>query len=259
MDRALAARLGVLTLFGVVLVAAAFGVGVMPDTGNGTDSGDGEVRYVTVTFDDGFESQYRAADALEDRGMRGVYFVSSGVLDGTFEGFPTMTGEQVRELEVRGHEIGGHTYNHTNISGLDESGVRSEIEQNRAALAGIGVEPVAFAYPYGQGVEHRDVVADYYPYARTVNWDIDTVPPEEPYTLGGTAVTMDNHESLEPVLERMAPGEWLVITLHHIDDEVERSDVDISRDTYADILDRLDRPGIAVVTFQDMQELEGER
>ena len=68
---------------------------------------------VAITFDDGGASAPRAAEALERRGWRGHFFVTTGRL-GT-PGF--MTGEQVRDLHARGHAIGGHSHNHPTYFG----------------------------------------------------------------------------------------------------------------------------------------------
>lgn len=260
MERALAARIalfiGIAGIVVAVAVTAGLG-GVEPGAGADPELRE-DVTYVTVTFDDGYESNVDAADALEARGMRGVFYISAGVLGGTFEGIPTMQGVQVRELEERGHEIGGHTYSHANLSALNGSGVRQEIEQNRAALDDIGVEPVSFAYPYGAGTEHADTVGEYYSYARTVQWDTNDLPPADPLRMHTVAVTEDSHDTFQERLSRVDGGEWLVIAIHDVAEDVEREHVDISRETYEQVLNGLDREDIEVVTFQDMENMQGQ-
>lgn len=262
MNRAVAARIVLLTGISVIIVVAAFGVGVGdPTVEERRDMSTTGSRYVTITFDDGYRSQYNAADALEEHGMRGVYYVSAGQLNGTFSGIPTMTAADVQDLERRGHEIGGHTYNHTDMSTLDTTGVENSIERNRAALRGLGVQPRSFAYPYGKGMVHADTVEHYYDYARTVRWQFNTIPPNNPMRLNTVAVTEDNKDHFTDRLEQLDRGEWMVISLHHVTEDVERENVDITPDTYEMILESVDRPDIEVVTFRDMQnmELTGER
>jgi peptidoglycan/xylan/chitin deacetylase (PgdA/CDA1 family) len=62
-----------------------------------------------ITVDDGGVSYYRViADLLEERGWRGHAFVSTD-----FIGQPGfLTVEQIRELDARGHVIGGHSASH---------------------------------------------------------------------------------------------------------------------------------------------------
>ncbi len=257
MERAVAARIVLLAAVSVAVVAAALGVGfgdqTVEERRNTTDAQG--VQYVTITFDDGYRSQYDAADALEDRDMHGVFYVSAGQLNGTFEGIPTMTATDVRNLERRGHEIGGHTYNHTDMSTLDTSEVQDSLEWNSAALDDMGVHPVSFAYPHGKGMEHADTVQKYYDYARTVRWRFNTVPPADPMRLNTVAVTEQNRDDFDQRLAQLEGGEWMVIAIHHVTEDVERENVDVTPETYESVLDAVDQPGIEVVTFRDIQGL----
>lgn len=62
-----------------------------------------------LTFDDGGVSAHTViADALEQRGWRGHFFVTAGKI-----GAPTFVSpEQIRDLHKRGHVIGTHSYSH---------------------------------------------------------------------------------------------------------------------------------------------------
>ena len=73
-----------------------------------TLDGGGAPPPVAVTFDDGGASAPLAAEALERRGWRGQFFVTSSRI-GT-PGF--LAGEQLRELDRRGHLIGSHSHSH---------------------------------------------------------------------------------------------------------------------------------------------------
>ncbi len=82
---------------------------------------------VAISFDDGGASAGAAAQALERRGWRGQFFVTSERI-GT-AGF--MSAEQVRELAGAGHLIGSHSHSHPTYMGkltraqLDEEWTRS--------------------------------------------------------------------------------------------------------------------------------------
>jgi peptidoglycan/xylan/chitin deacetylase (PgdA/CDA1 family) len=63
---------------------------------------------VALTFDDGGQSARSIADALEQRGWRGHFFVTAGCV-----GRPAfLTAADLRDLHGRGHVIGSHSYSH---------------------------------------------------------------------------------------------------------------------------------------------------
>jgi Polysaccharide deacetylase len=61
-----------------------------------------------LTFDDGGASAMLAADALEQRGRRGFFFITVNYIGAT--GF--LTEAAIRELHRRGHTIGSHSCSH---------------------------------------------------------------------------------------------------------------------------------------------------
>jgi len=93
----------------------------------GTLDGGEQAPPAAVTFDDGGASAPLAAAALERRGWRGQFFVTSSLV-GT-AGF--LSAEQLRELHARGHVIGSHSHSHPTYMGrltraqLDEEWTRS--------------------------------------------------------------------------------------------------------------------------------------
>lgn len=238
----------------VTVSVAAVGPG-RTDTTDSTPPS--STKYVTVTFDDAYASQYRAADELEDRGMRGVFFVPVNQLNGTFEGIPTMTQQQVRNLVTRGHEIGGHTYNHTNLSTLSPRQVRRSLQQNKAALNRLGITAISFAYPYGAGASYASIVGEEYRFGRLNRWKTNTVPLQNRSRLTSISLSEDTYEYLELYLQRMKPGDWLIIMLHGIDanSTVNRETIDMSTETYQQVLDTVQATNITTITFKDAAAL----
>jgi hypothetical protein len=101
---------------------------------------------VSITFDDGFASQMRAAPMLKRYGMRGTFYINSELLNGE----DRLTFAQVRALAQAGNEIGGHTSDHTDLVTVDPAERRRQVCDDRVALARIaGRAPRSFAYPYG--------------------------------------------------------------------------------------------------------------
>ena len=102
---------------------------------------------VTVTFDDGGASAPLAGAALERRGWRGQFFVTSSRI-GT-PGF--MSPEQLIELSRRGHLIGSHSHSHPTYMGrLTRAQLDEEWARSRAAIGEIlGAAPRTASVPGG--------------------------------------------------------------------------------------------------------------
>jgi peptidoglycan/xylan/chitin deacetylase (PgdA/CDA1 family) len=101
---------------------------------------------ISLTFDDGFASQMRAAPILEHYRVRATFYVNSELLNAANR----LTFAQVRALEAAGNEIGGHTSDHTSLIAVDPAEGNRQVCNDRVALAQItGRAPRSFAYPYG--------------------------------------------------------------------------------------------------------------
>jgi peptidoglycan/xylan/chitin deacetylase (PgdA/CDA1 family) len=100
-----------------------------------------------LTFDDGGASVPWIADELEQRGLRGAFFIITGRI-GT-PGF--VDADQVRALAQRGHEVGSHSDTHPTYMGrLGSRELAHEWTQSREVLAELlGAPPVSAAAPGG--------------------------------------------------------------------------------------------------------------
>ncbi len=122
---------------------------------------------VSLTFDDGFASQWTARRILDAHGYRGTFYINSARL-GTPQRLNTA---QVRLLADAGHEIGGHTLDHPKLPALGRTRRLREICDDRIALTRlIGAPVTSFAYPFGASAPavEQDVAACGYNSARTV-------------------------------------------------------------------------------------------
>lgn len=108
----------------------------------------------TFHFDDGYDDVLRAADALERREQRGIFFVVSGWL-----GLPGQaTKRHIRELADRGHEIGNHTAHHVWMPKVPLAIQAAEVDEAQDALADlVGRPPTRFAWPYGEAGDRGPV------------------------------------------------------------------------------------------------------
>lgn len=68
-----------------------------------------------------------------------------------------LTDAQLRQLADAGHEIGGHTVDHTVLTTLPPEGARAQVQAGRDHLAALLGRPVrSFAYPNGRPVRDYD-------------------------------------------------------------------------------------------------------
>jgi len=122
------------------------------------------------TFDDVFASQYTYAfPRLAEFGWNGTLFVPTG--DGVRIGTGgCMSASQITAMYEAGWEIGSHTVNHVDLSGVNEATLISELEDSKAAIISYGWgTPRSFAYPSGIWSNAIiDKVKLYYDYARSI-------------------------------------------------------------------------------------------
>lgn len=107
---------------------------------------------VSFTFDDAATSAgLTGAERLEKLGGRGTYYIASGLIGRNDCGYPLLDRDSLRELHVRGHEIGLHGHAHRAASAFCAQDFRDDLQRNRDWLESVdeGVRPANFAYPYG--------------------------------------------------------------------------------------------------------------
>ena len=111
---------------------------------------------VSLTFDDGFSGQAAAAQILSAAGLKGTFYLNSGLLDEP----GSLTLRQAKEVALAGHEVAGHTFSHPDIDTLDLDEAKREICQDRVNLLGLGFEVTNFAYPFASGAAVKSLVRE---------------------------------------------------------------------------------------------------
>jgi peptidoglycan/xylan/chitin deacetylase (PgdA/CDA1 family) len=102
---------------------------------------------VALTFDDGYtDAATEALPVLEEQGFVATFYVVVN-----FVGKPGyMTWEQIELLRDSGMEIGSHTVNHFDLTGLELDAAQDEIVTSRQLLEErLEVPVVSFSYPVG--------------------------------------------------------------------------------------------------------------
>lgn len=114
-------------------------------------------RTVVITFDDGYEDNLAACEALEKRGMRATWFIVAGSLGSSptwpADGRPAgriLNAHQLRQMQAAGMEIGSHSMHHQRLPMLADDQLARDLRESREILEAVTARRVSsFAYPYG--------------------------------------------------------------------------------------------------------------
>ncbi len=215
--------------------------------------------FVSIDFDDGYQSMYdNGLPIFDAAGIRTTqYIITGNTLGGTIvnpdlgpvgvgnDGF--LTWDEVQTMAANGHEIGAHTRTHQSLSTLCQipdclvaDTLTNEINGSKADLIAQGLNPLTFAYPYGdygypngaigQAVQNagflgaRDSDSGY-------NGHHSGHGKPLPYYLWSQAGETDLNTTLANLTGyidyAVANKLWLIILLHRVDDN-SPDDVSIS-------------------------------
>ncbi len=109
--------------------------------------GDSARSTVALTFDDGHESNFAAAEAIVERAMGADLFVNPGLVGKA----GLLSWSALRELAGAGISIQSHGMTHRYLDDLDDTEVDNELRSSRAEIADrIGIAPTLFAPPGGR-------------------------------------------------------------------------------------------------------------
>jgi peptidoglycan/xylan/chitin deacetylase (PgdA/CDA1 family) len=179
---------------------------------------------VTIQFDDGNADAYLALAMLTAHGMHATFYVNTGFIGDSTH----MSWSQLTDLFAAGNDIGGHTLTHTDLKKLKTAAARQQVCTDRDNLINHGLQPTAFAYPYGSfdvGTE-QIVAACGYNSGRGVSGVNDTkvfaetIPPADPYATrtppnpkqGTMVATIEGYVTAA----EQHGGGWVQLVFHHI-------------------------------------------
>ena len=125
---------------------------------------------VSFSFDDVPASAADAGAAvLERAGIRGSFFVATGLCGAEGHMGRFADAQDVSRLVAAGHEVGCHTARHVDLARISAAQMEAELDGNRDALAALGAAPETFAYPYGEvGFAAKRIAGRRFTLARTV-------------------------------------------------------------------------------------------
>ncbi len=157
---------------------------------------------------------------LDQYKLHATWYIPSGLV-GT-PGY--MTWDQLQSLQAAGHEIGGHSRDHTRLDGLSAAELRRQVCDDRSALQAHGFPAASFAYPFGAyDPAAMQMVQDCgYASARTIRAGPDSLPPLDPFELRAYPyiVSDTSFSKLQRYVSgvRKEGGGWLILIFHHVCD-----------------------------------------
>src|SRR5262249_18128440 len=167
---------------------------------------------------------YGAIGILTAHSMHATYYGNTGVIGDSAH----MSWSQLQDLFAAGNDIGAPTLTHANWKHLKTADARMQVCQDRDNLLSHGLQPTAFAYPFGSfdSGSEQIVAACGYNSGRGVSGVNDTkvfaetIPPADPYATrtppnpkqGTTAATIEGYVTAA----EQHGGGWVQLVFHHI-------------------------------------------
>jgi peptidoglycan/xylan/chitin deacetylase (PgdA/CDA1 family) len=183
---------------------------------------------VSITFDDGLASQYRMRSALASHNDEATFYINSGSIDAAEPG--AMTWAQVHDLAADGHDIGGHTVDHVDLTTGDFDHNWHEVCDDRDRLVQQGFNPVSFAYPFAAFNATAESIVKGCGYQSGRSGGslsaagphyTETVPPQDAYSLRVLGTTYNGPITLQSLQDPVNAavehgGGWLPLLFHDI-------------------------------------------
>lgn len=214
---------GMICVLLLALALAAWGGGGEPVTVDGTAEIPEGQPLIALTFDDGprRSTTEKLLDGLAQRGVPATFFLIGEQVPGN--------EDLVRRMEEEGHQIGIHTYDHVQLTGLNTADFSAQVDRTEQLLAQVvGHGGFALRPPYGlidNGVEKRARSA-------LILWSID--PEDWKYK--------DADQIVEHIVSRAGDGD--VILLHDI--------YPTSVEAALRVVDALHEKGFLFVTVEEL-------
>jgi peptidoglycan/xylan/chitin deacetylase (PgdA/CDA1 family) len=205
---------------------------------------------VSVTFDDGWASQYQnALPILNKYGIKATFYIISGEMNDTPD---YMSTAQIQNLYSQGMEIGSHTITHTDLTGVSQSKLIQEMSQSQIALQNaIGAPVVNFAYPYGAyNANTVSAGQQYYQSQRTVNQGYNSkdnlnLTQLKIYEVDSNIPPAQVQEWIQGAIDQKS---WLILVYHEVGTSIGGDIYHVSTNNLDANMSYLKNSGVAVVT-----------
>lgn len=187
---------------------------------------------VALTFDDGPSVRFTpdVLTILRERGVKATFFLTGKE---TEENLP-----QARMIVSEGHQLGNHSYTHSNMMFMEIAArIREEIERTDAAIRAAGYEgEIMFRPPYGKKLLTLPWYLSRHDRA-TIMWDVE---PESFPDVAEDASALASH-----VIEQTRNGSIIIMHVMYRSREVSRQALPL-------IIDGLRQRGFEFVTVAQL-------
>jgi len=197
---------------------------------------------LSLSFDDGYESQYAIAyPLLKEKNFGATFFIIAN--ETSFEGKVLMTQDEIKEIADNNFEIGSHTLTHPHLDQLtSDTDIEKELSESKKMLEEeykISIEALAFPY-WGQNEKVREIAKKYYATVRDVRNKKDT------FFLESWGLQKDTNvgEICSYIKLTKAQKLWTILVFHDISDNPRVWD--ISTENFKKIIDCAKESGIVV-------------
>ncbi|ARN73616.1 polysaccharide deacetylase family protein [Oceanicoccus sagamiensis] len=177
---------------------------------------------VSFTFDDvPVSAVTHGAKILEDNNVRGTYYVASGINP---DGSSFLAPEHMYQLADAGHEIGCHTFHHTNLRWASGAATIADCSQNTQAIQKILPEYAIknFAYPFGSvGPRSKRVLRNLYTSMRTSDEGLNVGKTDLSHLRAVSlySETFSREHILNILEQAIQKKAWLVFYTHDVADD----------------------------------------
>jgi peptidoglycan/xylan/chitin deacetylase (PgdA/CDA1 family) len=237
--------------------------------------------FVSIDFDDGYQSMYdNGLPIFDAAGIRTTQYIITGNTLGDTIVNPDLgpvgvgntgfvTWDEVQTMAANGHEIGAHTRTHQSLSTLCQipdctvaDTLTNEINGSKADLIAQGLNPLTFAYPYGDYGYPNSAIglavqSAGFPGARDSDAGYNGTHSGHgkilPYYLWCQAGETDLNTTLANLTGyidyAVANKLWLIILLHRVDDNTpDDVSISISSTILQGMVDHIVQNDVNVVT-----------
>lgn len=130
---------------------------------------DTDKKEIALTFDISYNERNidEILNILDKYNVKATFFVVGKWID--------KNEEVVKKIHKNGHEIGNHSYSHTDFNKISEEEIKKELETTSKKIKNITGEDVKiFRPPYGELNENGVKTCELLGY-KVVNWDVDSM------------------------------------------------------------------------------------
>lgn len=186
---------------------------------------------VALTFDDGPSAGFTQGvlAILRERGVKATFFLTGRE---TEENLP-----QARMIVDEGHQVGNHSFTHSNMTLMGTTRIGEEIERTDTAIRAAGYEgEIMFRPPYGKKLLTLPWYLSRHE-RKTIMWDVE--PESFPEVAGDTAAFAKH------VIEQTKNGSIIIMHVMYRSREISRQALPL-------IIDGLRQRGFEFVTVSQL-------